>query len=173
MPSWTFNLLEFVNNDMNAISQSRMEIQRMKIYLYVSGKIGGRIIGLMSLEFVNEPAIRLSTVDHESGVEWNVKVSISRIWISKEYRRNGYANQLLSSIRNCQHKVAIECSREACIIPKDLIAFSHPTEMGKKLAMNFLASPTKQDIIVYPSKDGSSTKIRTFPFQEEAVVTRV
>ena len=62
-------------------------------------------------------------------------LGISRIWISKTYRGNGLAVDLLECARN-NFFYGVEA-------PKDLVAFSQPTESGGRLAKKWFGAETK------------------------------
>lgn len=56
----------------------------------------------------------------------SVRVGISRIWVSSQHRREGVGSALLDSVKSTF------CPRGP--IPKSMVAFSQPTDLGKTLA---------------------------------------
>lgn len=68
----------------------------------------------------------------------NHRCGISRIWISPNYRRMGVASKILSTIRS--HFIF------GYYLSIDDIAFSSPTEAGKRFAIQFTG---RNDFLVY------------------------
>ncbi|MCJ1358781.1 MAG: N-acetyltransferase O1 (Establishment of cohesion protein 1) [Icmadophila ericetorum] len=71
------------------------------------------------------PEIKSSSISMKESSD-SALLGISRIWTSKSHRRNGIASQLLDCARS-NFFYGIE-------VPKDMVAFSQPTESGGELA---------------------------------------
>ena len=71
------------------------------------------------------PETKSSSISTEDGSD-TALLGISRIWTSKSHRRTGIASQLLDCARS-NFFYGIE-------VPKDMVAFSQPTESGGELA---------------------------------------
>ncbi|KAJ3208677.1 N-acetyltransferase esco2 [Entophlyctis luteolus] len=66
---------------------------------------------------------------------------ISKIWVSKSHRRKGVGLKLLEA---CRRKFLF-----GCILEKDSMAFSQPTEGGRRLATTYFGKP---DFLVYSGR---------------------
>ena len=131
---------KIVRTRKSSIDSVDMRGHRFKAFLYM---IGDRCVGFCLAEKIKNAFQVVSTTAEESqGRAKNVSSSISvstvadlallgiaRIWTSKSHRSQGIAADLLDCARlNFFHGV------EA---PKNLIAFSQPTESGGQLAEHF------------------------------------
>jgi len=123
---------------------------RYKMYLYLDG---ARCQGLCLAETISEAhAIvpktwkegvavaaqddSLMVYNHEfdlQAISSPARIGISRIWTSSRYRRKGVASALLNSISKTFY--------DHSPVARSLIAFSQPTDLGKKLAKDW----TKMD----------------------------
>ncbi len=109
-------------------------LHHYRYYLYVINN--SQIVGML----VAEPIQKAHQVvwENEQDLEsltYNMEetqtalLGVSRIWVHGKFRRKGIANQLLSS---CTSTLLYGID-----IPKDKIAFSQPTFMGKHFAIHF------------------------------------
>ncbi len=73
-------------------------------------------------------ALKSSSISHSTAADVAL-LGISRIWTSKSHRSRGIATELLESARACFF-YGME-------VPKELVAFSQPTESGCRLAVRW------------------------------------
>lgn len=121
---------------------------RFKVFLYLSGD---KCIGLCLAERIRSASKVLDSAGGTRPVPGNVAVArsssilmetsqnlallgISRIWTSKSHRRKGIASALLECASN-HFFYGIE-------VPKELVAFSQPTESGGQLAEGWFGERT-------------------------------
>lgn len=117
--------------------------QRYAVFLYIRGD---QCLGVcVSREISKARRVRASQSDLKvdaadrstdksivaSEEEYPARLGISRIWTSKEVRRKGIAWTLLNT--------AISNFDFAVSIPKQLVAFSQPTDSGARLARSWFA----------------------------------
>ena len=111
---------------------------RFKVFLYLDGdrcvglclaeriRNASKVVaGSQVSEFETETATRSSAIVTEVGRE-PALLGISRIWTSKSHRRKGIASALLNCARG-SFFYGIE-------VPKEMVAFSQPSESGGMLA---------------------------------------
>ena len=111
--------------------------ERFKVFLYLAGDkcIGlclaerihnaSRVIASEKQDSPEHHALKSSSISTETAREAAL-LGISRIWTSKSYRRKGIASALLDCARG-NFFYGIE-------VPKEMVAFSQPTESGGRLA---------------------------------------
>ena len=126
-------LANCINELMEAARQEPGELARHEFYLYlrddaVVGFMGTEEGGVAKAHLQDPEASKAAAEGH-----WPVSVGVSRIWVAREQRRRGIASRLLSSIRRCCHTAAVQCT-SGCPVPRDQVAFSHPTQLGRQLA---------------------------------------
>ncbi|MCJ1282862.1 N-acetyltransferase O1 (Establishment of cohesion protein 1) [Xylographa opegraphella] len=117
--------------------------ERFKVFLYLAGD---KCIGLCLAERIHNASKVIASEEHdasEHSASVGVKSSsistetardaallgISRIWTSKSHRRKGIASALLDCARG-NFFYGIE-------VPKEMVAFSQPTESGGRLAQRW------------------------------------
>ena len=127
---------------------------RFKVYLFVSE---GRCIGLCLAENISmayevsdqnsnadgnmpKPAMSNSSSVSISGKTIPAILGISRIWTSASHRRKGVARALLNAAR--------ESFIYGVQIPKDMVAFSQPTESGGRLARTWFGDTQKWHVYI-------------------------
>ena len=134
-------------------SQNEVPYDRFKAFLHISGD---RCIGICLAEKINQAftvcesgfedeekpgELVSSSVSHTRSAQLSL-LGISRIWVSKAFRERGIAKSLLEA---AQHNYFYGIQ-----VPRNLIAFSQPTESGKQLAKRFFGA--KDDWHVYTSQ---------------------
>lgn len=92
-----------------------------------------KIVGYEKGKARDTDAARSSSILTETSTE-AVLLGISRIWTSKSHRRNGIATILLDAART-NFFYGIE-------IPKKMVAFSQPTDSGKRLGDEWYGART-------------------------------
>jgi N-acetyltransferase len=111
------------------------KVDRYRVFLHMKDS---RCVGLCLTERIWEarPVVQGESNGHANGSSVSVKdevhpaiVGVSRIWTSGASRRKGIALDLLDCV--------VSNFIYGMEIPKDKIAFSQPTESGKKLAHKF------------------------------------
>ncbi len=127
---------------------------RFKVYLFVSGE---KCVGVCLAERISESyEVKAQNSDNDSqegdlaksksssisidSVSRPAMVGISRIWTSVSHRRKGVAAALLNAVRsNFIYGVQI---------PKDMMAFSQPTESGGLLAQKWFEGAQQWHVYV-------------------------
>ncbi|KAJ3040679.1 N-acetyltransferase esco2 [Rhizophlyctis rosea] len=156
------DIISIVDQELSAIPLTDAEIDRSKIYLYLSNT--SKVYGCVIAESISH-AYRALALGEESGGEGGAAIDgeggtasiggggaliycstvrvpalcgISRIWVSKLQRRKGIGRKMLDVVR----------SRFlfGCTIETNLLAFSQPTPSGKCLAERYCGRP---DFLVY------------------------
>lgn len=133
-------LANCINELMEAARQEPGELARHEFYLYLRDDT---VVGFMGAEEGGVAKAHLQDPEASKAVaggHWPVSVGVSRIWVAREQRRRGIASRLLSSIRRCCHTAAVQCT-SGCLVPRDQVAFSHPTQLGRQLAAAHLQRP--------------------------------
>ncbi|KAI8052941.1 ESCO1/2 acetyl-transferase-domain-containing protein [Syncephalis plumigaleata] len=136
-------ILNKVNDALGAanLSMDTDRHHRYKIYLYLAAT--RKVVGCLVAESINT-AFRVISVDtdnnndnnnlddsliYKSNTPVTCLCGISRIWVDKTMRRQGVATRLLDAARRT--------FVYACTLDYDQIAFSQPTLLGRRLAMNY------------------------------------
>ncbi|KAI4168034.1 MAG: hypothetical protein LQ343_006741, partial [Gyalolechia ehrenbergii] len=107
-------------------------------------------------EPTNDPTPRSSSISTSADLDLAL-LGITRIWTSKSHRGRGIAGELLETARG-NFFYGME-------VPKELVAFSQPTESGGKLAERWFGSRTGWHV-VQPLLRGSRT---TLPLEQKSV----
>ncbi|KAI5958055.1 ECO1 [Candida theae] len=125
-------ILSMVNKELNAVEDSKE---------WASGKFESSKAFVVLVE---GKAVGLCTTDSINGAKWmiyksqsvvpnqnvkNVRIGISRIWISTDWRQQGLAKEML----NCVMKHSVYGQ----VLRKSQIAFSQPSYSGTLLAKSF------------------------------------
>ncbi|KAI9837804.1 MAG: hypothetical protein M1819_006738 [Sarea resinae] len=133
----------------NSSAQTTLDKEdRFQVYLYIEGE---KCIGLCLAESISEafkvtkdesgPSLPVSAAAPSRSSSISVSrhadpalLGISRIWTSHSHRRKGIGITLLDCVRNS--------FIYAMQIPKDMVAFSQPTESGGRLAEKWFGATT-------------------------------
>jgi hypothetical protein len=126
--------------DSSKVQSAQTRVDRFKVYLYVRGhKCVGACLAeriweaytVLGQDDASAQARQLPSVNESSSISISAATTpallgISRIWTSKEHRKQALATRLL------------DCARTDFLygltVEKDKVAFSQPTESGGKLA---------------------------------------
>ncbi|KAJ3411745.1 N-acetyltransferase esco2 [Chytridiales sp. JEL 0842] len=145
-------VLDVVEQELGAVKLSESFLAGCQIFLCVMKK---KVVGCVVGEHIEKAfkiltetngalGMRSSMAAGNGGTYYLSEVpskgicGVSRIWVSRNARRRGIGTKLLDALRR---KFIF-----GCIIDKDLLAFSQPTESGRNLAENYIG---KKDILVY------------------------
>ncbi|CAG8477661.1 4244_t:CDS:2 [Ambispora gerdemannii] len=144
-------ILEVIKLELNSIEISEQKLYLCKIFLYITAK--KKVVGCVVAEHISQ-AYRVipdeNAVSSESGVrdagsaifcstkKIPAVCGISRIWVSRDYRRKGIATKILDLVRN---KFIYGCN-----LKHGSIAFSQPTVDGKALATRYAGT---SEFLVY------------------------
>ncbi|CAG8595667.1 10092_t:CDS:2 [Ambispora leptoticha] len=135
-------VLEIINSELNSVELSEQKLNLCKIFLYITAK--KKVVGCIVAEHIsqayrvipneNEASSKVGARDAGSAIFCSTKkipavCGISRIWVSKNYRRKRIATKLLDLVRN---KFIYGCN-----LKHGSIAFSQPTVDGKALATHY------------------------------------
>lgn len=139
------NVLDFVDSQLG-INENQQEISfnqkshrnikpSSKFYLFISS-ITKKIVGFCLAEHI-ENAQKIAYLNKnqstftfsDENTQEKVKCGINRIWVASDMRRQGIASKLLDCV--CVNFIYIH-KLEPC-----QLAFSDPTEFGRKLARNY------------------------------------
>lgn len=121
-------VVDLVNKEMEAASQSREELAKLQVFVCLKGD--NQVIGLLLTMQISKAYI--ATVSDDSinvipNSERDASLGVSRMWVRKEYRRQGIAAKMLSLARKSQTQP----------ITKAQVAFSQPTMEGFKFACKY------------------------------------
>lgn len=136
-------LLEIVNRDLNAPDDNEFWMKNEdlgKVFVYVKDK---RAIGIVSIERIKSG--KWFSVDDGkvvSKIDVELLAGISRIYVSKNFRRSGIALHLLQTSQ--KHLIY------GLIVPKSKYGWSQPSSSGGKLAKQFNGVKHKSGKILIP-----------------------
>ncbi|CAG8477669.1 4353_t:CDS:2 [Paraglomus occultum] len=148
-----FEILEIVTRELGSVEIREDKLLSSKIFLYVTSR--KKVVGCVIAEHIKQAyrATRNTASSHaeEQPGEFDdasvvfyrtepirAVCGISRIWVSRQYRRKGIATKLLDLVR----KNYIY----GCCLGRLAIAFSQPTGDGKALATNYTGT---SEFLVY------------------------
>ena len=138
-------ILSMVNKELNATEDSKQwmstKFETSKAFVVL---IDGKAIGLCTTDSINDAQwmVYKSQTVVPNQVLKNVRVGISRIWISADWRQHGLAKELL----NCVMKNSIYGQ----VLRKNQIAFSQPSYSGGLLAKAFNGVVHKSGELLIP-----------------------
>ncbi|XP_055312083.1 N-acetyltransferase eco isoform X2 [Sitodiplosis mosellana] len=129
-------VLDMVDRDLGFAARTELKPKTL-VYFAIAKQ---QIVGVC----VVQPLERAHRLKHENGIDcyttetYPVKCGISRVWIAPQYRRHGIAAKLITSMRS--HFIF------GAFLSFDDIAFSSPTEDGKKFAAKLTQ---RTDFLIY------------------------
>lgn len=123
-------VVDLVNKEMEAACQSREELAKLQIFVCLKGD--NQVIGLLLIQQISKAYVAIMSDDSGSisivpNSERSACLGVSRMWVRKEYRRQGIAAKMLS----------LAGKHQAHPIKKEQIAFSQPTMEGFKFACKY------------------------------------
>lgn len=138
-------ILEMVNRELNASYDSKewksSEHESSKAFVVL---VGGKAVGLCTTDSINEANWMMhktqTIVPHQ--IVKNIRIGVSRIWISADWRQHGLGKELL----NC----VMANSIYGQVLRKNQIAFSQPSYSGGLLAKSFNGVVHKSGEVLIP-----------------------
>jgi N-acetyltransferase len=123
-------IVEVMRNDLGAVEMESSFLDKCTFFLYLTKRraVGCAVVGPVKYAFRN---------NDKDSISVPCICGISRIWVSEKYRRNQIATTILDTVK-LKYVYGTQLSNND-------IAFSQPTELGKKLAVRYLG----ENFLVY------------------------
>ena len=114
--------------------------QTRTAYLYIIDK---RVVGMASAEIIPHAFLSHNALERSSKPQ-KAMAGIHQLWVHAKFRKQGIATRLVDAVRA---KLVFGLT-----VPKNLLAFSSPTEAGSRFARNYVSGDSENkggEILVY------------------------
>lgn len=132
---------EIVDRDLGFVpSEATSSPPNRTAYLYIADK---RVIGMASAEIIPHAFASHNSLER-STVPQKAMAGIYQLWVHAKFRKQGIATRLVDTVRA---KLVFGLT-----VPKELLAFSSPTEAGSNFARNYVCGDSANgntEILVY------------------------
>ena len=114
--------------------------QTRTAYLYIADK---RVIGMATAELIPHAFVSYTSLERSSERQ-KAMAGIHQLWVHAKFRGQGIATRLVDAVRE---KLVFGLT-----VPKNLLAFSSPTEAGARFARSYVCGDSTNattEILVY------------------------